>query len=63
MIWKYIKAAQFFPKYCPSVKAFKHKVRGKSGRGNRISFTEDEKRLIRAGIKKMLAENISKIGK
>lgn len=54
MIWNYIKADTFFKEYLPNIKSYKHKIRGKNGRGNRLSFTDDEKRQIKAALKKMV---------
>lgn len=56
MIWKFIKADQFFRKYCPEIKSYKHKIRGKNGRGNPVGFSGNEKKLIEAGIKKLFAD-------
>jgi hypothetical protein len=56
MIWKFIKADQFFPKYCPHIKSYKHKIRGKNGRGNPVEFTEEEKKQIRTGLKHLLKD-------
>jgi hypothetical protein len=41
MIWKYIKADAFFVKYCPDIKSYKHKIRGKNGRGNPVNLFRD----------------------
>ncbi|WP_018629169.1 hypothetical protein [Niabella aurantiaca] len=54
MIWEYIKADSFFRDYLPHIKSHKHKIRGKNGRGNPTEFSTEEKRAIRAAIKKML---------
>lgn len=53
MIWSYIKAESFFPKYCPAIKSYTHKIRGFNGRGNPVVFTNEEKKAIRAAIKQM----------
>lgn len=50
-IWKFIKADQFFPAYCPEVKNFKRKISGHNGRGNPVEFTEEEKKQIKKGLK------------
>lgn len=55
-IWKFVKADQFFPAYCPQIKSYKHKMRGLNGRGNPTDFTEAERKQIAAGIKKLAAE-------
>jgi len=53
MIWNYIKAANFFPEYCPEIKDWKKKMTGKNGRGNPLDFTKEEKRLINKALKKL----------
>lgn len=60
MIWTYIKADQFFPKYCPQIKSYKHKIRGKNGRGNPVEFSPEELKEIKTGLKKMFKELINK---
>lgn len=56
MIFDYIKAAQFFPKYCPDIINWKHKLRGKNGRGNPVEFTDQENRKIKSGLKKLFKD-------
>lgn len=58
MIWDYINAKRFFENYCPEVKNYKHKIRGYSGRGKPISFTDEDKKLIRKALKEMIAEKV-----
>ena len=53
MIWTYIKAANFFPKYCPDIKNWKRKMSGANGRGNPLEFTEAEKKQIRKALDKL----------
>jgi hypothetical protein len=53
MIWNYIKADTFFREYLPHIKSYKHKIRGKNGRGNPVDFSDDEKKQIKEAIKKM----------
>jgi hypothetical protein len=55
-IFKFIKAEQFFPLYCKDIKCFRHKLRGKNGHDKPIDFTDEEKRQIRQGIKKLFAD-------
>lgn len=57
MIWNYIKADSLFRDYLPNIKSYKHKIRGKNGRGNHVEFTKDEKKQIRKAIKQMFKEN------
>ena len=59
MIWAYIKADRFFPAYCPTIKNYKNKIRGKNGRGNPIAFTKDEISQIKKAIKKMTNELVN----
>ena len=56
MIFKYIKAARFFPDYCPSVKNWKHKLRGKDGNGKDLHFSKSELKEINAGVNKLFKE-------
>lgn len=56
MTFNYIKADTFFPKYLPHIKCYKHKIRGKNGRGNPVDFSAAEKAEIKAAIKKMAKE-------
>ena len=53
MIWTYVKADSFFRDYLPRIKSYKHKIRGKNGRGNPVEFTDQEKKEIKAAVKKM----------
>jgi len=59
MIFSYIKADQFFPKYCPEIKSYKHKIRGLNGRGNPVYFSADEQKQIRKGLKMLLKDLIA----
>lgn len=55
-IWKYIKADQFFPVYCPDITNWKRKISGKNGRGNPLEFNEEEKKHIKKGLKQFFAD-------
>ena len=55
MIWNFIKAANFFPEYCPKIKDWKKKMTGKNGRGNPLEFTKEEKRSINKGLKCLMS--------
>jgi hypothetical protein len=55
-VFQFIKADQFFPKYCPSIKSYKHKIRGKNGRGNPVEFSAEERKQIRDGLKRLLRD-------
>lgn len=54
--FQFIKADQFFPAYCPQIKSYKNKIRKKNGRGNPVDFSEEEKRLIREGLRKLFED-------
>jgi hypothetical protein len=56
MIWKFIKPATFFPKYCPNIKDYKRKISGRNGRGNPLDFSEADKVEIRAGLRVLIKE-------
>lgn len=51
-----VPARQFFPRYAPGVKNYYHKCRGFDGNKRPIDFTEDDRRLIREGQKKLAAD-------
>jgi hypothetical protein len=53
-IFDYIKANQFFPKYCPKIKSYMHKLRGLNGRGNPMKFTPEDIQMIKEGLQKMM---------
>lgn len=55
-LFNYIKADSLFKDYLPEIKSYKHKIRGKNGRGNPVEFTPDEKKAIQLAIKKMLKD-------
>lgn len=56
--FKYIKAIHFLPDYCGITHTpyVQHKIRGIDGNGKEIEFTDDEKKKIRAGVKKLSAD-------
>lgn len=56
MIWTYIKADKFFPEYCPEIKSYKHKIRGKNGRNNPVEFSKDELKQIKAGLRRLFKD-------
>lgn len=60
-ILKYISAKHFFADYCGEVKNFTHKMRGKDGNGNPIEFSQDDKKLIASGLKKMVADAVTNL--
>lgn len=55
-LFTYIKAAQFFPKYCPHVMNWRHKLRKTDGNKQPIDFSSEDKKQIQAGIKKMIKD-------
>jgi hypothetical protein len=59
MIFQFIKADQFFPAYLPHIKNYKHKMRGKNGRGNPIEFSDAEQKEIRQALKKLFKDLMS----
>jgi hypothetical protein len=54
MIWEYIKADTFFREYLPHIKSYKHKIRGKNGRGNPCSFTDEDISAINKALKRLV---------
>jgi len=56
IIFHYIKAAKFFPDYCPNIKDWKKKMTGKNGRGNPMEFSTKELKEIKAGLKKLFKD-------
>lgn len=56
MIWNYIKADAFFLDYLLHIKSYKHKIRGKNGRGNPVEFSELEKKQIKTALKSLLKD-------
>lgn len=55
-IFKFIVAAYFFPKYASDVVNWKHKCRGKNGRGNPVGFTDEDIEHIRRGLKQLFGD-------
>lgn len=54
--FNYIKADTFFLDYLPHMKSYKHKIRGKNGRGNPIEFSEAEKKEIKDALKRLFKD-------
>lgn len=61
-LFKFIQARNFFTTYAPDVKRYAHKVRGLDSNSKPIDFTEEDKRLIKAGLRKMMQDCIKSIG-
>ncbi len=51
MLFDYIKASKFFPKYCPLIKNWKHKLRGLDGNKKKIEFSATENKQIKQALK------------
>lgn len=47
--FKYIVAKYFFKDYAPTVMNWKNKMAGKSGRGQPLDFSEEDKKAIQKG--------------
>jgi hypothetical protein len=56
MIWEYIKADTFFRECLPNIKSYKHKIRGKNGRGNPIEFSTEEMQQIKKALSKLFKD-------
>jgi hypothetical protein len=56
MIWEYIKADTFFREYLPHIKSYKHKIRGKNGRGNPVDFSPEEKKEIKKALSRLFKD-------
>jgi len=56
MIFNFIKAANFFPQYCPEIKDWKKKMTGRNGRGNPLSFSPADNKAIKAGLKQLFKD-------
>lgn len=56
MIWRFIKADTFFREYLPHIKSYKHKIRGKNGRGNPTKFNDAEINEIQEALKKLFVD-------
>jgi hypothetical protein len=54
-IFKYVKAAQFFPEYAPQVKQHGNKITGSDGRRT-VDFSNEDKKAIKEGLKKMVRD-------
>ena len=55
-IFKYIVGKYFFKDYAPNVADWKKKMSGKNGRGNPIDFKENDKKEIKAALKKLFKD-------
>jgi hypothetical protein len=60
-ILKYLSAKYFFADYAKPVKNFKHKMRGTDGNGNPIEFSDEDKKVIKSGLKKLLSDLIKRL--
>lgn len=57
-VFQFIKASSFFPKYAPNIKNYPHKLRGTDGNGKPITWTSEDRKEIRAGLKMMIKDII-----
>ena len=55
-MFEYIKADSFFRDYLPNIKSYKHKIRGKNGRGNPIEFSQEETKQIKQALSKLFKD-------
>lgn len=58
--FKLVPARQFFTVYAPDVKRFYQKMRGIDGNKMPIDFTEEDKRLMKEGVKR-LANDLKRV--
>ena len=56
IIFKYLKADTFFREYLPFCASYKHKIRGKNGRGNPVEFSAAEKKQVLAALKSLFKD-------
>jgi len=56
-----LPAGKFFPRYAKGVKNFDHKLVGSDGTGRVVEFTAKDKKLIAAGLRKKVEEEISNL--
>lgn len=54
-IWDYVKARQFF-KRLPEIKNFNHKIAGKNTKGNKLDFSDKEKKAINRELEKLIQQ-------
>jgi hypothetical protein len=55
-LFNYIKSKNFFPTYAPTVKQPFAKIQGRDWRGKTIAFTQEDKKAIKEGLKRMVRE-------
>ncbi len=48
-----IVAKHFFENYCPKVRNWKHKLRGKDGNNNPIEFSKEDRAAIKSAVHKL----------
>lgn len=54
--FKYIVASNFIGDYCPNIKNYKKKLRGRASNGKEIDFSEADWKEIKKGFKKLFAD-------
>lgn len=60
MIFDFIKAKTFFPKYAPTVNNWRNKMAKKSGRGKPLDFSEEDNKAIQQGLKQLFKDLTSR---
>ncbi len=55
-IWDYIKADTFVRNHLPEIKSYKHKIRGKNGRGNPVEFSPEESKQIKQALSRLFKD-------
>jgi hypothetical protein len=55
-VFDFIKAANFFPEYCPEIKDWKKKMTGKNGRGNPVEFSPEETKQIKQALSRLFKD-------
>jgi hypothetical protein len=55
-IWKYLKADPFLKDFLPHIGSHKYKIRGTNSKGNPTDFSKEEKKEIKAALRKLLSE-------
>jgi hypothetical protein len=52
----YVVAKRFFPTYCAGIRSWQHKLRGRNGRGNPMTFSDQDRKVIRRGLDNLIAD-------
>lgn len=54
--FKIVPARQFFKNYCPEIKRYYHKMNGIDGNKKAIDFTDEDKKIMKAGVKQLIKD-------